>query len=60
MDCTFITFKDGQKKIIFWIDPMSDTRWIETYLYSPVSDEMIEEIKKVPTSRVQELLSKLF
>lgn len=60
MDVTLIRYKDGKKEIRYWIDPMVDTRWVETYMYSAVPDEKIEEIKKVSTDRIQELLSKLF
>lgn len=60
MGCTLITFKDGKKEIKYWIDPMVDTRWVETYMYSSIPDEKIEEIKKVSTDKVQELLNRLF
>lgn len=60
MDVTLIRYKDGKKEIKYWIDPMVDTRWVETYMYSPIPDEKIEEIKKVSTDKVQELLNRLF
>lgn len=60
MDCTCITYKDGKKEIKYWIDPMVDTRWVETYMYSAIPDEKVEEIKKVSTDKIQEILSKLF
>lgn len=60
MDVTLIQYKDGKKEIRYWIDPMINTRWVETYMYSAIPDEKIEEIKKVSTDRIQELLSKLF
>ncbi len=60
MDCTCITYKDGKREIRYWIDAMVDTRWVETYMYSAIPDEKVEEIKKVSTDRIQELLSKLF
>lgn len=60
MDVTLIRYKDGKKEIKYWIDPMVNTRWVETYMYSAVPDEKIEEIKKVSTDKIQEILSKLF
>ena len=60
MDCTLITFKDGKKEIIYWIDPVTNTRGIETYLYATVENEKIEEIKKASTEQVQKLLNNLF
>ena len=60
MDCTLITFKDGKKEIRYWIDPITNTRGIETYLYATVENEKIEEIKKASTEQVQKLLNNLF
>lgn len=60
MDCTCITFTNWKKEIRYWIDPIINTRWIETYLYATIEDEKIEEIKKTSTDKVQEILSKIF
>lgn len=60
MDCTLIRHTNWEKSIIYWIDPVTNTRGIETYLYTTVENEKIEEIKKASTDKVQELLSKLF
>lgn len=55
-----LTHTDWQKEIRYGIDPVVNTRWIETYMYSSVSNEKIEEIKKAPTEKVQAILSQLF
>lgn len=60
MDVTILTHTDWQKEIRYGIDPVVNTRWIETYMYSSVSNEKIEEIKKAPTEKVQAILSQLF
>lgn len=60
MDVTCIRHTDWTKSIIYWIDPVTNTIGIETYLYATVENEKIEEIKKASTDKVQELLSKLF
>lgn len=60
MDVTLIKHKDGKKEIRYWIDPVLNTRWIETYLYATIPDEKVEEIKKASTDKVQYILSQLF
>lgn len=60
MDVTILTHTDGKKEIRYGIDPVVNTRWIETYMYSSLTNEKIEEIKKAPIEKVQEILSKLF
>ncbi len=60
MDVTILTHTDWQKEIRYGIAPVVNTRWIETYMYSSVSNEKIEEIKKAPTEKVQAILSQLF
>lgn len=60
MDCTLINHTNWQKEIRYWIDPVVNTEWIETYLYAPVSEEKIEEIKIATPWQVQKILSQLF
>ena len=60
MDVTILTHTDWQKEIRYGIAPVVNTRWIETYMYSSIPNEKIEEIKRAPIEKVQEMLSKLF
>ena len=60
MDCTCIRHTDWTKSIIYWIDPVLDKKNIETYLYTTIENEKIEEIKNASTDKVQELLHKIF
>lgn len=59
MDCTIITYTDWKKEIRYWIDPIKNTKDIETYLYSNIPDSKVEEIKNATTENVQALLQSL-
>ena len=59
MDCTIITHTNGNKEIRYWVDPVLDTKWIESYHYSAVPEDKMKEIKTVSFDRLQELLKSI-
>lgn len=59
MDCTILTYINWKKSIRYWIDPVLDTRDIETYLYKSIPDNTVEEIKKVSYDKLQDILKSL-
>ncbi len=60
IQCTWVTYDDWTKKIIYYVDEITDSTNISTISYPMLTSEEIEEIKEVTIEKLQKLLSKYF
>lgn len=59
MDVTIINHTNWEKSLRYWVDPVVDTKDIETYHFANVPYEKIEQIKNTVYTKVQDLLKSL-
>ena len=56
---TIIDKTSGDREIRYGIDPVLDIKWIETYMYTPIPEDKIQEIKTICFTKLQALLQSI-